>query len=67
MVLDLTYFAYSHPGGAFLIDFNIGKDVGKFFYGGYAMDNNSNLPGDKNMAHTHSNIARKIANKHIIG
>jgi len=38
MVIDLTYFAYSHPGGTFLIDFNIGKDIGKFFYGGYAFD-----------------------------
>jgi len=50
-----------------LIDFNIGKDVTKFFYGGYAFDNNSNVAGDRNMAHTHSNIARKIVNKHIVG
>tara|TARA_B110000285_G_C15061034_1_gene582396 strand:+ start:251 stop:529 length:279 start_codon:yes stop_codon:yes gene_type:complete len=67
MVLDLTKFAYSHPGGTFLIDYNVGKDIGKFFYGGYAFDNNKNIPGEKNNSHTHSNIARKIANKHIIG
>lgn len=66
-IIDLTMFAYSHPGGTFLIDINVGKDVGKFFFGGYAFDQNKNIPGDKNLAHTHSNIARKIANKHIIG
>jgi hypothetical protein len=51
-----------------LLEQTIGRDVSKFFYGGYALDGNLNTkPGDKNMAHPHSNIARKIAFKHIVG
>lgn len=66
MVIDVTKFAYSHPGGQFLIDMNIGKDIGKFFYGGYSFDKAPVIPGLKSNAHTHSNIARKIVNQHII-
>jgi cytochrome b involved in lipid metabolism len=35
MVLDLTYYMPNHPGGAFLLEQNIGRDISKFFYGGY--------------------------------
>ena len=35
LVLDVTRFANSHPGGRFLIEKNSGKDISKFFYGGY--------------------------------
>lgn len=67
MVIELSRFAYSHPGGAFLIDFHIGSDISKFFYGAYAFDQNGNIPGDNNVQHAHSNVARKIANRHAIG
>jgi cytochrome b involved in lipid metabolism len=30
----------NHPGGKFVIEHNIGRDVSKFFYGGYSLDGN---------------------------
>ena len=45
MVLDIGEFSYHHPGGQFLIDYNIGRDVSKFFYGSYALDGNNSKPG----------------------
>jgi cytochrome b involved in lipid metabolism len=39
MVLDVEKFRNDHPGGKFLIDFHIGRDVSKFFYGGYVLEN----------------------------
>ena len=60
-------FAYRHPGGAFLIEYNVGRDISKFFYGAYALDGNSNDPKAKTERHTHSNVARKMVNRHIIG
>jgi hypothetical protein len=38
-----------------------GKDIGKYFYGGYAFDN------DSPVYHKHTNYARKIINKLSIG
>lgn len=67
LVLDLGSFAYAHPGGAFLIEYNVGRDISKFFYGAYALDGNSNDPKAKTERHTHSNVARKMVNRHIIG
>ena len=67
IVLNLETYAYSHPGGAFLIEYTVGRDISKFFYGSYALDGNTNKPGSKNNSHAHSNIARKIANRHAIG
>jgi hypothetical protein len=66
MVLDIGGFAYSHPGGAHLINYNIGRDISKFIYGSYALCGNSNDPKASTDRHTHSNVARKIANKHAI-
>ena len=65
LVLDLSTYASSHPGGAFTINYLVGRDISKFFYGSYALDGNQNGPGHETSAHTHSNIARKIANKHV--
>jgi len=67
LVLDLSSYAYSHPGGAFLIDYVVGRDISKFFYGSYALDGNHNDPARGTQAHAHSNIARKIANRHAVG
>ena len=50
-------FRADHPGGQFLIDFHIGRDVSKFFYGGYVLENQSGMS-----PHTHSNVARSIVN-----
>lgn len=57
-VLDLTWFRHEHPGSAFLIDQNIGKDMGKYFVGSYSMENNAK-------PYTHSFIAGKILKKLI--
>ncbi len=62
MVLDVTKFRSEHPGGQFLIDFHIGRDVSKFFYGGYVLENQSGMS-----PYTHSNVARAIVNSMIIG
>jgi cytochrome b involved in lipid metabolism len=66
MVLNLKGFAYKHPGGSFLIEHTVGRDISKFFYGGYAMDGNSRDPTASNPRNAHSNVARKIVNKHIV-
>lgn len=58
MVLNVATFKADHPGGLFLIDFHIGRDVSKFFYGGYVLENQSGMT-----PHTHSNVARSIVNR----
>lgn len=55
-VLDLTWFRHEHPAGSFLIDQNIGKDMGKYFVGSYSME-------DSCKPYTHSSIAGKILKK----
>jgi hypothetical protein len=50
-----------------LIDQTYGRDISKFFYGGYALDGNIGIkPGEDNNAYPHSNVARIIAKKHIV-
>lgn len=39
LVLDVTNFFDEHPGGKFSLEHNIGKDVSKFFHGGYSLEN----------------------------
>lgn len=34
-VIDLKSFLMNHPGGKFVLEQNIGRDISKFFYGGY--------------------------------
>lgn len=57
-MLDVTDFMENHPGGKFLLEHNTGRDVSKFFYGGYALD--GNLIANGATPHVHSNIARAI-------
>jgi cytochrome b involved in lipid metabolism len=57
MVLDVSNWMIHHPGGRFVIEHNIGRDISKFFYGGYSLENGTLLK-----PYTHSNIARKIVN-----
>ena len=67
MVLDLSTFVDNHPGGAFAIEQNVGRDISKFFYGAYSLDGNIGRPGSNNNGpYAHSNVARKIANKFAI-
>jgi len=64
-VLDVNKFIHHHPGGEWLLKHNIGRDISKFFYGGYNLDGNLGVrmpaPG-----HIHTNFARKVANDLII-
>lgn len=40
-VVDVKGYEKFHPGGRFILDSNIGNDIGKFIYGGYFMINPS--------------------------
>lgn len=62
-MLDVSKYRMNHPGGNYLIVENIGKDISKFFYGGYQFENQSGL----NLKNTHSNIAKRIVNSIVYG
>jgi Cytochrome b5-like Heme/Steroid binding domain len=62
MVLDVINFRWEHPGGQFLIDFHIGHDISKYFYGGYVLEHSTGMKPTN-----HSNVARSIVNGLIIG
>lgn len=49
-----------HPGGRFVINQSVGKDISKFFYGGYSLE--GNLNGGIADGHNHSYYARRIVN-----
>jgi hypothetical protein len=40
----------------------LGRDVSKFFYGGYSLERNIGATNDPPRGHYHSNYARKIVN-----
>ncbi len=61
MILDISKYKYKHPGGKFVLQQNIGRDISKFFYGGYTLENYEGLS-----PYTHSNIARMVVNSLII-
>jgi len=61
LVLDLSEYSFKHPGGRFVIDRTVGRDISKFFYGAYALDHNSNDPKKKVPSYTHSEIAKLVA------
>ena len=56
LILDMSPFEYSHPGGKYLINGTIGQDVAKYVYGviNYAKE----IP-----PHTHSSQALKLSKK----
>ena len=64
VVLDVGSFISHHPGGAFVIRHNIGRDISKFFHGGYSLD--GNMGGQPAVGYKHSNYARMIVNSLII-
>lgn len=61
LVLDVSKFKEEHPGGRFVFSQNIGRDISKFFYGGYILENYTGLK-----PHSHSGIARLTVNTLII-
>jgi hypothetical protein len=56
-VLDYTNYDEVHPGGKFVLHKNIGRDISKYFYGGYKLVND---PSEKQ--YTHSASASLVAN-----
>ena len=56
MVLDISDYILFHPGGKFVLEKNIGRDITKFYSGSYSMQNGS---ADKVKLHTYSNQADK--------
>lgn len=61
LVLDVSEYQWNHPGGRFVIQQCIGRDVSKFFYGGYALEVTSG-----HRPYFHSNVARAVVNSLII-
>ena len=49
-----------HPGGKFLITRNYGRDISKFFYGGYVLVSDTKV-------HTHTPAALKICEALVVG
>ena len=39
LVLNVEKFKCEHPGGRFLLEHSIGRDISKYFYGGYTLEN----------------------------
>lgn len=60
LVLDVASYISNHPGGRFVLKHNIGRDVSKFFHGGYSLE--GNLSGPPASGYKHSNYARMIVN-----
>ena len=44
LVVDTSLFAVNHPGGRFVLDMNVGRDISKFFHGGYSFEPSKNAP-----------------------
>lgn len=63
-VLDVGGFIAHHPGGQFVLTHNIGRDISKFFHGGYSLD--GNMGANPRAGYAHSNYARFIVNDLII-
>lgn len=55
-VIDIEPFMDDHPGTRFVLNESIGTDIGKFFYGAYAVE-------DDIQPHTHSSYAAGIIQK----
>ena len=60
MVLDLSEYKFSHPGGKFVLEKCVGRDISKYFDGGYSFES-STKPW------IHSNLALKTCTKICIG
>jgi cytochrome b involved in lipid metabolism len=47
LVLDVEGYLIHHPGGQFVMTRNYGRDISKYFFGGYAM-----IKGQKQQVHS---------------
>lgn len=59
-IVDIDSFADQHPGTTYVLTENIGKDIGKYFYGAYSMSPDI-------VPYTHSSYAAKLLEKLVIG
>jgi len=64
LVVDMEKYLFYHPGGAFVLEHNTGRDISKYFHGAFALENMG-----KNKTHNwyHSTQARRIVNDITIG
>ena len=62
LVLNMNGYERNHPGGKFVLTHNYGRDVSKFFFGGY---NLVQVPGLR--PHHHSQAALDIVRTMIVG
>jgi cytochrome b involved in lipid metabolism len=44
VIINLTRFITAHPGGSEVLNENIGRDISKYYYGGYRMKNMKAYP-----------------------
>lgn len=58
LVLDVDKFIGEHPGGKFFLIHNIGRDISKYYYGGYSLEGNGGARPAK--GHTHTTYADRI-------
>ena len=59
-IVDVESFMDEHPGTRFVINQNIGREIGKYFYGAYSMEEDV-LP------HVHSSYAANLIKRLTIG
>ena len=71
LVLDIGSYAQIHPGGKFALQQTVGRDISKFFYGGYhILSKGSQLPhihSMKALAIAEAMVVAKIENQEDIG
>lgn len=59
LVVDLAKYHFHHPGGAFVLKQNIGRDISKYFHGAFSMEN---MGSARVFNWYHSTNARRIVN-----
>ena len=59
LILDVSSFQNYHPGGRFVVNHNVGRDISKYFHGGYSLEN---LGRAKCKSYLHSTEAIRVAN-----
>ena len=63
LVIDVSNYLGNHPGGKRALTGNIGRDVTKFFNGGYQYTNFNGLDDQ----HNHSKLSTELAMRMTIG
>ena len=61
-ILNVGWFEKIHPGGRFTLSKNYGRDISKFYYGGYVLVNGKGI-----MAYMHSAPALEVVKSMVVG